>query len=777
MKMYLLRCWQRVLVFLPLLWLVAACQPPALPLPTATAAEASPSAMASPGATATATRAVGGILVRPTATAAMLTPAPTATLAPIITATSAVTPTATPRPLATPDRQRAEQLVTDGEASYLQSDLAQAEAAFIDAIAADPSYLPAYLGLVRVYLFLPQYWQQALAAAETATRLTPENSAALAYLAWSQQSAHRFDEAKETAQRAVAVAPDDALAHAALADVLTSVYELDAAREHAQRAVELDSSLALAWAVLGNTEQMLHNWDEATSAFERAIQLEPTFFAWHLERARAELDMTGDADSALALAQPALARQRDNAWTLSFLNQVAIAKRDWDGAEGTCQQMMALNQPHTPYPDGYACMAIVLVLQERLDEAEQYQDLAETVAPPERWDVKAVRMRILNDQERCQESRALAEEWLAARPYSVVAMRMVGISYLCEEDYAQAVAYLQRAHQAWPRSVADARLLAVAYARNDQASEAKAVLEEIRSFALEDPTYYQALFEVNLDLGELGEALRAAQRWQVLRPDDTEALVSTALVQLFLGNTDAARTTAEQALERGERSSILYAVLGEALHRQGEEKLAEEYLLKALAMSGNSLLVRNFLAAFYVSQDQCEKALPHLLWLLERVGEEQVPALTEVLRRCEERVARLTPSAEQLLTDEAAMQAVREVLLAAGAKPEKVELADIRGQRGLAVAYSTTIKGDSDEFLLLEQNLAMELARLLPRIASEPDLLMLVSASDGQVQNITLVATQAAIQWLNGELSDEEFQQTWLRRRVAIGGRTGGKLQ
>ncbi|HMN28916.1 MAG TPA: RNA methyltransferase, partial [Caldilineaceae bacterium] len=49
-----------------------------------------------------------------------------------------------------------------------KSALAGAEAKAIEAIAADPGYLPAHLQLTDVYLYLPQNWQQALRSAEAA---------------------------------------------------------------------------------------------------------------------------------------------------------------------------------------------------------------------------------------------------------------------------------------------------------------------------------------------------------------------------------------------------------------------------------------------------------------------------------------------------------------------------------------------------------------------------------------------------------------------------------
>lgn len=684
----------------------------------------------------------------------------------IPTPTPGPTPTPTPQPLPQPDPERAARLTREGEALFLESDLEGAESAFVEAIAADPSYLPAHIGLTRVYLYQPQYWQQALAAARAAEALAPDDPTVLTHLAWTLQSAHHFDAARRTALRAVELGPENALAHTALADILISVYEVDAAMEHARRAVELDEKSAEAWAVLGFAEYMQHNWDAATAAYDKAVALEPTFFAWHLLRARHELNITGDTFSARELAEPALESQPDHAWTLLFLADIAIEKRDWDAAEAACQRLMGLDQPHTPYPDPYTCMASVMLWQERYEEADHYQALAEERATPERRDVTLLRMRLYLDRDECQEARALAQDWLDERPYSVQAMRMMGLSYLCEEDNEKAVTYFRQAYTSLPRSVVDARLLAIAYARDDRASEAMAVLNEVKPFALEDPVYYQALYEVHLNLGNRRAALRAAQRWQVIRPDDTSPRVSIALAHLLLDNVAAARGAAESALADGEGSATLYAVLGEALHRQGEEEKAEEYMVRAVEQNPYHYLARNILASFYLASDKCKDALPHLRWLLRHTSdEEEKSTLARTVRICEQRIAPLpTPEPDIALEDDQAVEEARALVRAAHAEPRRVELTEVNEEWTLVVVYSTDLEAESEEFVQLERRLAMDLAGLLPRIVSLPEALVLVSGSGDRPIRFILVPTWATLLWLNGELTDEEFENTWQRQ-------------
>ena len=195
-------------------------------------------------------------------------------------------------------------------------------------------------------------------------------------------------------------------------------------------------------------------------------------------------------------------------------------------------------------------MALMLLQQERSDETAAYQTLAEDRATVHRRDVTLIRMRLLNDDDLCEESRALAQDWLDARPYSISAKRMVGVSYLCDRDFSTAATYFRQTLDALPESVGDARLLAIAYARDDKALEARAALNEIRAISTDDPLYYQALYETHLMLGQLDEAVAAAQRWQVLRPenlDAREAWPSCSCTRVTLRRRRALRSTRSNA--------------------------------------------------------------------------------------------------------------------------------------------------------------------------------------------------------------------------------------
>lgn len=697
---------------------------------------------------------------------------PTHTPTPIVIPTQSPgpTPTATPEPLTEPDRDLAESLSTKGKSLFGTSDLTGAEAAYIDAIAADPSYLPAHLGLTDVYLYQSQYWQQALQSAENATSLAPEDSTAIAYLAWAKQGAHHFDEAKELGLRAVELDDENPTAHTALADILVSMYEVDRAYEHAQTAVRLNPDSAAGWATLGSIAFQMHDWDKAGEAYERALELEPDFFAWHIINARHEFNVYGDIYAARSIAKRAIELVADHASTLFFEADMAAEEGDWQTSEAKCMQTIALDQPHTPFPDAYSCMALMLLQQERNAETAAYQTLAEERATVHRRDVTLIRMRLLNDQELCSDSRALAEDWLEARPYSISAMRMVGVSYLCERDFTTAATYFRKTLDALPQSVSDARLLAIAYARDGKALEARAALNEVRAISIDDPLYYQALYETHLMLGEVEEAVLAAQRWDVLRPESLDARESLAFVQLYEGNVEAAQSIALDALERGARTSTVLAVLGETYTRMGEFDKAQPLLEEAIELNSDHIVARQALALLFLAQVRCQEAEPHLNWLIgEAEDEEDKEDLVSVLERCRDRAAQPTPDPSMQLENDEAISTAVAILQEADVEIRYLDVEENEeGQRTLVVAYAVDLAVDGEEYADLERQLIFELSRILPRMTSEPDGLVVVAGTFNRTTSATLVATRAAEVWLQGQLTDEEFENTW-RRQVVEG--------
>ena len=115
---------------------------------------------------------------------------------------------------------------------------------------------------------------------------------------------------------------------------------------------------------------------------------------------------------------------------------------------------------------------------EDFQAAERYQDKTEEVASEGQLGILSNRVLLLNLAGECEQSRAVAQKWFDARPYSLSAQIMLGIGFMCSEDYEEAIHIREKVADKWPTSVNDVRLLALSYAANGMHSEAAKTLEK-----------------------------------------------------------------------------------------------------------------------------------------------------------------------------------------------------------------------------------------------------------------------------------------------------------
>ena len=146
-------------------------------------------------------------------------------------------------------------------------------------------------------------------------------------------------------------------------------------------------------------------------------------------------------------------------------------------------------------------------------------------------------------------------------------------------------------------------------------------------------------------------------------------------------------------------------------------------------------------------------------------------ALEDVLGKCHDRAARPTPDPSTMLDDQEAVTAAVKVLQDADVEIRYLDIEEgEEGQRTLVVAYAVDLAVDSEEYANVERQLIVELSRLLPRISSEPDALVVVAGTFNRTTSVTGVVTQAAVAWAQGDLSDEEFEATWQRQTADTNG-------
>jgi tetratricopeptide (TPR) repeat protein len=181
---------------------------------------------------------------------------------------------------------------------------------FKRAVAIDPAYAPAYVGLADSYIVLGNFGTYrpraidplAKGAALKALEIDPELGEAYASLGNIQQN-YDWDwaGAEKSFLRAIEVRPSYANAHHWYALYLNVVGRFDQARTEIQRAQELDPLSPMIASNASTPYLVLRRYDEALAVIGRAIEKYPGFRTAHMYRGWIQLLMGAYADALPAL--------------------------------------------------------------------------------------------------------------------------------------------------------------------------------------------------------------------------------------------------------------------------------------------------------------------------------------------------------------------------------------------------------------------------------------------------------------------------------------------
>jgi serine/threonine-protein kinase len=164
--------------------------------------------------------------------------------------------------------------------------LAQAARYFERAVALDPRFAAAYVGLAETYVLFPHYgvarasvsWPKTKAAAERALALDSTLAEARAALAYGM-TLHDWDwaAAEREFRRAIAEKPDYATGRHWYGEFLDGRGRLDEAIDQKRRALALDPLSRIIGMSLARSLYFSHRSDEATAQLMQTLQLDPNF--------------------------------------------------------------------------------------------------------------------------------------------------------------------------------------------------------------------------------------------------------------------------------------------------------------------------------------------------------------------------------------------------------------------------------------------------------------------------------------------------------------------
>ncbi len=166
-----------------------------------------------------------------------------------------------------------------------EADIKKALQYFQEAVAKDPSYALAVVGVADSYAILPSYSndppkpevERALAAAHKAIELDDSLAEAHTALANALGADFQFAASEAEFKRAFALNPNYASAHQWYGECLQSLGRFDEAIAELRHAHDLDPLSMIINVVLAGTYYSAGRMDEATQQLARAIELDPTF--------------------------------------------------------------------------------------------------------------------------------------------------------------------------------------------------------------------------------------------------------------------------------------------------------------------------------------------------------------------------------------------------------------------------------------------------------------------------------------------------------------------
>ena len=219
-------------------------------------------------------------------------------------------------------------------------------AEFEQAIAIDPNYALAYVGIARGYMSLVlssevppgDMGEKAMAAAERAVQLDPQLGEAHAMLGavrfWFE---HDWEGSEAALKTAIDLDPDSAFAHLYYAVLLGNTGRIDEALAQSKKARELDEFWAYSASMQGTTLIHAGKPSDALSRFGEAMRLNPRLWTPHCKAALALIDLRRYGDAVTAARRAAeLNRNQTNStayeiYALARLGQRAEARQILNG--------------------------------------------------------------------------------------------------------------------------------------------------------------------------------------------------------------------------------------------------------------------------------------------------------------------------------------------------------------------------------------------------------------------------------------------------------------
>lgn len=292
---------------------------------------------------------------------------------------------------------------------------------FNQAIAKDPGYALAYVGLANSYLLLSNYGAaapkdsipQARAAAQKALELDSNLAEVHATLAILSQYAFDSQRAISEYERAIELSPNYANAHHWFGDgPLMALAMGDRSIAEGKRSVELDPLSLINNADLGWDYLNARRYDEAVAQWRKTIEIDSHFYLAHYYLGEA-LQLKGQLTEAIAEYRAAVELNEDPL-ALAFLGQAYARAGEKDKAQGILAHLTEVAKSR--YVSGYSLALVRLGLG---DKEGAIDALEQAYRNGEGADIYIIRVDPFLDELRGHSRfEALAEKIVPAREFA-----------------------------------------------------------------------------------------------------------------------------------------------------------------------------------------------------------------------------------------------------------------------------------------------------------------------------------------------------------------------
>jgi tetratricopeptide (TPR) repeat protein len=232
--------------------------------------------------------------------------------------------------------------------------LAQASAAYEQAITADPNEPTYYIELARLNVWSGEY-DRAEENARNALLIDPESPQANATLGWILDFQGDMAGAEEHILRALNLDPNSALAHAYYAEIImdTSLGNYEQALDEARSAVALDPDLLEGHRALGYVWEWTGNYDQAIDAYSTALVINPNIPPLYLRLGNMYLarGFEGDVELATENYIKAIAKDPTDVRPYQLLAQANARVGEYGKASQYAREAMQ-QDPSNPYLHG-----------------------------------------------------------------------------------------------------------------------------------------------------------------------------------------------------------------------------------------------------------------------------------------------------------------------------------------------------------------------------------------------------------------------------------------